>query len=190
MTSRRYRHAPCQRDFLMSYSSATRHEWLNLFSSRHECFTSDSGLTRTRLVSYVLLTSLMRKKHSQEHFYICCYMKSKVTHTSVNFSSLFIRIHPRVQKTIYVRNKSCFFFLFFLTEGLKNRQSVSARSREKLNMHASVKDRWRENNGQENCFREKKTEITNDSDKRSLGVRACMQSRGNAKGITREKERN
>ena len=38
---------------------ATRHEWLNLFSSRHECFTSDSGLTRTRLVSCVLLTSLM-----------------------------------------------------------------------------------------------------------------------------------
>ena len=61
MTSRerRYRHAPCQRDFLTSYSSATRHEWLNLFSSRHECFTSDSGLTRTRLVSRVLLTSLV-----------------------------------------------------------------------------------------------------------------------------------
>ena len=51
-------HAPCQRDFLTSYSSATRHEWLNLFSSRHECFTSDSGLTRTRLVSCVFLTSL------------------------------------------------------------------------------------------------------------------------------------
>ena len=59
MTSRRYRHAPCQRDFLTSYSSATRHEWLNLFSSRHECFTSDSCLTRTRLVSCVLLTSLL-----------------------------------------------------------------------------------------------------------------------------------
>ena len=60
MTSRRYSgHAPCQRDFLTSYSSATRHEWLNLFSSRHECFTSDSGLTRTRLVSCVFLTSLM-----------------------------------------------------------------------------------------------------------------------------------
>ena len=59
MTSRRYRHAPCQRDFLTSYTSATRHEWLNLFSSRHECFTSDSGLTRTRLVSCVFLTSLM-----------------------------------------------------------------------------------------------------------------------------------
>ena len=59
MTSRRYRHAPCQRDFLTSYSSATRHEWLNLFSSRHECFTSDSGLTRTRLVSCAFLTSLL-----------------------------------------------------------------------------------------------------------------------------------
>ena len=59
MTSRRYRHAPCQRDFLTSYSSATRHEWLNLFSSRHESFTSDFGLTRTRLVSCVLLTSLL-----------------------------------------------------------------------------------------------------------------------------------
>ena len=63
-----------------------------------------------------------------------------------------------VQKTIYERNKSCFFFFFhfFLTEGLKNRQSVSAGSREKTNMHACVEDRWRENNGQENCFREKK----------------------------------
>ena len=28
------------------------------FSSRHECFTSDSGLTRTRLVLCVFLTSL------------------------------------------------------------------------------------------------------------------------------------
>ena len=46
-------------EILTSYSSATRHEWLNLFSSRHEWFTSDSGLTRTRLVSCVLLTSLM-----------------------------------------------------------------------------------------------------------------------------------
>ena len=44
---------------LTSCLSATRHEWLNLFSSRHECFTSDFGLTRTRLVSYVLLTSLI-----------------------------------------------------------------------------------------------------------------------------------
>ena len=58
MTSRPHRHAPCQRDFLTSYSSATRDERLNLFSSRYECFTSDSGLTRTRLVSCVLLTSL------------------------------------------------------------------------------------------------------------------------------------
>ena len=62
MTSRRYRHAPCQREFLTSYSSATRHEWLNLFSSRHECFTSDSGLTRIRLVSCVFLTSLLLRK--------------------------------------------------------------------------------------------------------------------------------
>ena len=60
MTSRRYRHAPCQQDFLTSCSSATRHEWLNLsVSSRHECFTSDSGLARTRLVSCVFLTSLL-----------------------------------------------------------------------------------------------------------------------------------
>ena len=47
--------------FLTSYSSATRHEWLNLFSTRHECFTSDIGLTRTRLVSLVFLTSLLVK---------------------------------------------------------------------------------------------------------------------------------
>ena len=52
-------HAPCQRDFLTSYSSATRHEWLYLFSTRHECFTRDAGLTRTRLVSRVFLTSLL-----------------------------------------------------------------------------------------------------------------------------------
>ena len=44
--------------FLTSHSSATRHQWLNLFSTRHECFTSDVGLTRTRLVSCILLTSL------------------------------------------------------------------------------------------------------------------------------------
>ena len=49
-------HAPF---FLTSHSSATRHQWLNLFSTRHECFTSDVGLTRTRLVSCILLTSLM-----------------------------------------------------------------------------------------------------------------------------------
>ena len=48
-------HAPF---FLTSHSSATRHQWLNLFSTRHECFTSDVGLTRTRLVSCILLTSL------------------------------------------------------------------------------------------------------------------------------------
>ena len=45
--------------FLTSHSSATRHQWLNLFSTRHECFTSDVGLTRTRLVSCILLTSLV-----------------------------------------------------------------------------------------------------------------------------------
>ena len=44
---------------LTSHSSATRHQWLNLFSTRHECFTSDVGLTRTRLVSCFLLTSLL-----------------------------------------------------------------------------------------------------------------------------------
>ena len=44
--------------FLTSHSSATRHQWLNLVSTRHECFTSDVGLTRTRLVSCILLTSL------------------------------------------------------------------------------------------------------------------------------------
>ena len=31
----------------------------NLFSTRHECFTSDVGLTRTRLVSWILLTFLI-----------------------------------------------------------------------------------------------------------------------------------
>ena len=63
-----------------------------------------------------------------------------------------------VQKTIYCEKQILFFFFFFffLTEGLKNRQSVSAGSREKTNMHACVEDRWRENNGQENCFREKR----------------------------------
>ena len=45
--------------FLTSHSSATRHQWLNLFSTRHECFTSDVGLTRTRLVSCILLTYLL-----------------------------------------------------------------------------------------------------------------------------------
>ena len=45
--------------FLTSHSSATRHQWLNLFSTRHECFTSDVGLTRTRLVACILLTSLL-----------------------------------------------------------------------------------------------------------------------------------
>ena len=49
-------HAPF---FLTSHSSATRHQWLNLFSTRHECFTSDVSLTRTRLVSCILLTSLL-----------------------------------------------------------------------------------------------------------------------------------
>ena len=46
--------------FLSSYSSATRDQWLYLFSTRHECFTSDISLsTRTRLISRVLLTSLL-----------------------------------------------------------------------------------------------------------------------------------
>ena len=36
------------------------------------------------------------------------------------------------------------------------KQTVSAGSRKKTDMHACVEDRWRENNGQENCFREKK----------------------------------
>ena len=57
----------------------------------------------------------------------------------------------------YLREKQILFFFFFLTEGLKNRQSVSAGSREtETNMLACVEDRWRENNGQENCLREKK----------------------------------
>ena len=66
-------------------------------------------------------------------------------------------------------------FFFFSDRGIE-KQTVSAGSRKKTNMHACVEDRWRENNGQENCFREKKkkkkkkTEITNDSDKRSLSV--------------------
>ena len=50
--------------FLTSHSSATRHQWLNLFSTRHECFTSDVGLTRTRLVSCILLTSLLSVVHT------------------------------------------------------------------------------------------------------------------------------
>ena len=52
-------HAPF---FLTSHSSATCHQWLNLFSTRHECFTSDVGLTRTRLVSCILLTSLLKAR--------------------------------------------------------------------------------------------------------------------------------
>ena len=45
--------------FFASHSSATRHQWLYLFSSRHECYTSAFGLTRTRLVSCIHLTSLL-----------------------------------------------------------------------------------------------------------------------------------
>ena len=44
--------------YLTSHSSATRHQWLNLFSTRHECLTSDVGLTRTRLVSSRFVFSL------------------------------------------------------------------------------------------------------------------------------------
>ena len=61
MASKLYRHAPC-RDFLTSHSSGTRHEWLYLFSTHHECFTSGVSLTRARLVSHVLLTSQMKKQ--------------------------------------------------------------------------------------------------------------------------------
>ena len=60
--------------FLTSHSSATPHQWLNLFSTRHECFTSDVGLTRTRLVSCILLTSLMtRSAPAPRHLIFCCY---------------------------------------------------------------------------------------------------------------------
>ena len=47
------------------------------------------------------------------------------------------------------------FFVFFSDRGIE-KQTVSAGSRKKTNMHACVEDRWRENNAQENCFREKK----------------------------------
>ena len=42
---------------------------LNLFSTRHECFTSDVGLTRPRLVSCILLTSLMDPPESLDLSY-------------------------------------------------------------------------------------------------------------------------
>ena len=58
-----------------------------------------------------------------------------------------------VQKTIYERNNS--FCCFFSDRGIE-KQTVSAGSRKKTNMHACVEDRWRENNGQENRYREKK----------------------------------
>ena len=45
--------------------------------------------------------------------------------------------------------------VFFSDRGIE-KQTVSAGSRKKTNMHACVEDRWRENNGQENCFREEK----------------------------------
>ena len=65
-----------------------------------------------------------------------------------------------------------------------------AGSREKTNIRACVEDKWRQNKGQEKTAAEKKKrEIMNDSDKRSLGVRACMHDRRKAKGITIEKER-
>ena len=40
----------------LSDSFANRHEWLYLFSTRHECFTSYVSLTRTRLASCVFVT--------------------------------------------------------------------------------------------------------------------------------------
>ena len=51
---------PQQRIFLTSHSSATHHQWLYLFSSRHECFTSDVSLTHTRLVSRACSLNLPR----------------------------------------------------------------------------------------------------------------------------------
>ena len=100
MTSRRNWHAPCQRDFLTSYSSATRHEWLNLFSSRHECFTSDSGLTRTRLVSCVFLTSLITQNQqiartSPLRSFIC--VKHSLRH-SVDRLRIFLSPHLKRKK--------------------------------------------------------------------------------------------
>ena len=76
--SETYRHAPCQRDFLMSYSSVTRHQWLTLFSSRHECFTSDSGLIGTRLVSCVFFTSPMLRVHAHRVFMCISFFVSKI----------------------------------------------------------------------------------------------------------------
>ena len=55
---------PQQRNFLTSHSSATHHRWLYLYSSGHKCFTSDVSLTRTRLISRVLLTSLVVPPHT------------------------------------------------------------------------------------------------------------------------------
>ena len=48
-------HAPF---FLTSQTSATRHQWLSLVSSRRECYTRAVSLTRTRFVSCILLTYL------------------------------------------------------------------------------------------------------------------------------------
>ena len=64
LAPRWYWHAPCQRDFFDVMSSATRHKWLYLCPTHHECFTSDFGLTRTRLVSRVFLTSLIHWLYS------------------------------------------------------------------------------------------------------------------------------
>ena len=46
-------------NYLTSCLSATCHQWLYHFPSRHECFMSDVSLICTRLVSCVLLTSLL-----------------------------------------------------------------------------------------------------------------------------------
>ena len=67
--------------FLTSHSSATRHQWLNLFSTRHECFTSDVGLTRTRLVSCTLLTSLLLIFTSKRLFKVLNLKRKKITKT-------------------------------------------------------------------------------------------------------------
>ena len=71
---------------------------------------------------------------------------------SVRSSSEFILMCPKDD----LWEKQFLFFLFFFSDRGIEKQTVSAGSRKKTNMHACVEDRWRENNAQENCFREKK----------------------------------
>ena len=79
----------------MSYSSATRHEWLNLFSSRHECFTSDSGLARTRLVSCVFLRGAWTDRDTNDIFAHCSLIFYFLDFKFSNFVCL-SELHPLI----------------------------------------------------------------------------------------------